>query len=157
MDYEPPLPDAYKKLLESSLSLETRTTTCEDYGKPLSMMKMSVCELPVIDLDRLNNTDHVKREECMKDIIEAAKHWGFFQVVNHGISQQFLQNLLLEQKKMFHRPFAQKSQETSRSFIYKWGNPFATNLSQLSWSEAFHILPNDEPAHMVEDHHKCLR
>ncbi|KAK4255663.1 hypothetical protein QN277_008636 [Acacia crassicarpa] len=155
MDYEPPLPEACKKLPESSLPLDTRTTMTME-GKPSSTVEISDCELPVIDLDRLNRTDHVEREECMKDIIEAAKQWGFFQVVSHGISQQLLQRLLLEQTKMFQRPFAQKSQETSRTCTYKWGNPFATNLKQLSWSEAFHILPH-EPANMVDDHHKCMR
>ncbi|XP_054811147.1 gibberellin 2-beta-dioxygenase 8-like [Prosopis cineraria] len=147
MDYEPLFLEACKKLLESSL--DTRTTD-------MIPVEISTCDLPVIDLGRLNSTDHVEREECKKEIIEAAKQWGFFQVVNHGISQQLLQRLLSEQMKVFHRPFAQKSQETSTSFNYKWGNPFATNPRQLSWSEAFHVLPHGPP-NMADHHHQCLR
>lgn len=150
MDYEPPLPEACKKILERSMKMN------EKLSLPLSKVEISPCDLPVIDLDRLNSGDQVEREECKKDIIEAAKQWGFFQVVNHGISQQLLQKLLSEEKKTFRRPFAQKSLETSGTFSYRWGNPFAINLKQLSWSEAFHIVPCD-PSNMMDDQHKSLR
>ncbi|KHN36725.1 Gibberellin 2-beta-dioxygenase 8 [Glycine soja] len=93
----------------------------------------------------------------MREISEAARTWGFFQVVNHGVSQELLQSLRHQQVEVFRTPFARKSQESffnlpARS--YRWGNPSATNLRQISWSEAFHMFLPDI-ARM--DQHQSLR
>ncbi|XP_054793981.1 gibberellin 2-beta-dioxygenase 8-like [Prosopis cineraria] len=161
MDYEPPLLEASQKLLRRSSDTRTMNSKSTTSSILSTAVESSTCELPVIDLGRLNsNTDHLEREECKKQIIEAAKQWGFFQLVNHGISQQFSQMLLSSEGliKAFHRPFADKSQQSSTTVHYKWGNPFATNLKQLLWSEAFHIFFPHGQANMDEDdHHTCLR
>ncbi|XP_028765424.1 gibberellin 2-beta-dioxygenase 8-like [Neltuma alba] len=155
MDYEPPLLEAYKTLLQSSS--HKRMKNVKSTSSILSKVLESSGEVPVIDLGRLNSTDHLEREDCMKEIIEAAKQWGFFQVVNHGISQHLLQQLLLEEIKVFHRPFADKSQQFSTTTHYKWGNPFASNPRQLLWSEAFHISVPLGQTNMGDDQPKCLR
>ncbi|KAF2314235.1 hypothetical protein GH714_024368 [Hevea brasiliensis] len=67
------------------------------------------CELPLIDMKCLT-LGQKEREKCIKKMAEAASEWGFFQVVNHGISQEL-----------------------------SLGNPDATCLRQFSWSEALHI------------------
>ncbi|MED6219834.1 hypothetical protein PIB30_039395 [Stylosanthes scabra] len=117
------------------------------------------CEqLPLIDLSRLNNNNNnLEREECMKEITEASRRWGFFQVVNHGVSQETLKTLQFEQKKVFLQPFSNKSKENFLNLplrCYRWGNPFATNMNQLSWSEAIHILLQDVTR--MDHHHKNL-
>jgi len=94
----------------------------------------------------------------MKEIAEAASKWGFFQVVNHGISQELLKSLEFEQKKLFYQPFLNKSEKFNFSSLsaktYRWGNPYATNLRQLSWSEAFHFYASDIS---WMDQHQSLR
>jgi len=102
------------------------------------------CDIPLIDLGRLS----LEREECMREIAEAAKEWGFFQVVNHGVPQELLKSMQIEQKEVFYQPFVNKSTQqaifsTLSAKAYRWGNPFATNLRQLSWSEAFHFYVTD--------------
>lgn len=99
----------------------------------------------MIDLEKLLNPH--ERDECMKEISEAASEWGFFQVINHGISKEVLENMISEQKKLFYQPFVNKSD--AKNFFnlspkaYRWGNPCATNLRQISWSEAFHFSLTD--------------
>ncbi|KAG4386061.1 hypothetical protein GLYMA_12G214000v4 [Glycine max] len=114
-------------------------------------------ELPLIDLGQLS-LGHVEREDCMREICEAARTWGFFQVVNHGVSQELLQSLRHEQVEVFRTPFARKSRESFLNLpaarSYRWGNPSATNLRQISWSEAFHMFLPDI-ARM--DQHQSLR
>ncbi|KAK2424007.1 gibberellin 2beta-dioxygenase [Trifolium repens] len=137
MDYEPPFLEKYKTLLQS-------TNILNDISNYRSSM-VDKCEIPQIDLSRLN-IGHLERKECMKEITEAAKKWGFFQVVNHGVSQEVIKSMQFEQMKVFRMPFGIKSQENflnlpSRS--YRWGNPSATNPKQLMWSEALHMFLPD--------------
>jgi len=140
MDYEPPFLETYKALVQNHV---------DDSKNDSSLVER--CELPVIDLGKFN----YERDECEKEIAEAANKWGFFQVVNHGISQELLKSLEFEQKKLFYQPFVNKSAKFNFSSLsaktYRWGNPFATNLRQLSWSEAFHFYLSD--ISWMDQHH----
>ncbi|KAG4930444.1 hypothetical protein JHK82_047516 [Glycine max] len=146
MDCEPPFLETYKTLVQKHVEDSKNIDSS-------SLLERSG-ELPLIDLGRLNG----ERDECVKEIAEAASKWGFFQVVNHGISQELLERLQFEQKKLFYQPFINKSAQVNLSSLsaksYRWGNPFATNLRQLSWSEAFHFSPTDISR---MDQHQCLR
>ncbi|KAE9586294.1 putative gibberellin 2-beta-dioxygenase [Lupinus albus] len=151
MDCEPPLLESYKTLLQSSLGVRVDTDDVRYDDK--SYMVVESYELPLIDL----NPSHLKREELVKEITEASRDWGFFQVVNHGIPEEVLQNLKFEQKKVFQRPFSNKSQENFLNLpvtCYRWGNPFAKNLRQTTWSEALHIFVHDIGK---VDHEESLR
>jgi len=149
MDFEPPFLKIYNTLLEKNLG--------DNSENDLYSMVEGSEELPLIDLEKLNLEDP-KREECMKEISEAASKWGFFQIINHGISNEILDNMISEQKKLFYQPFVNKSSaETVFNLspkTYRWGNPCATKLRQLSWSEAFHFSLTDIPN---MDQHITLR
>ncbi|XP_042486756.1 gibberellin 2-beta-dioxygenase 8 [Macadamia integrifolia] len=143
MDSEPPFQDAYKSLLEE-----------QDNSKAVKLIDEFVedCEVPVIDLSRLNGCNNeADKEECKKEIAKASKEWGFFQVVNHGIPQDVLQRMRREQVKLFRQPFQNKAagkgdhkvSDLSGNNSYRWGTPTATCLKQLSWTEAFHIPITD--------------
>lgn len=144
MDYEPPFLHTYKSLLQGT----------NDLISDLSNVEKS--EIPLIDLNRLK-LNQLERDECMKEIAEAARKWGFFQVVNHGVSQEVLKSMEFEQMEVFRIPFGIKSQENFLNLpsrTYRWGNASATNSKQLMWSEALHMFLPDI-AKM--DHHKNLR
>ncbi|KAJ7981610.1 Gibberellin 2-beta-dioxygenase 8 [Quillaja saponaria] len=146
MDYEPPFLEKYKTLLQNSFAESKNDYSCYSF------------ELPLIDLGKLNNLHHFERNECMEKIREAARKWGFFQVVNHGVSQQVLESLQYELIKVFHQPFEKKSEDIFLNLSdksYRWGNPMATSLRQLSWSEAFHIPLTDISS--MNSQHKTLR
>ncbi|XP_057457440.1 gibberellin 2-beta-dioxygenase 8-like [Lotus japonicus] len=146
MDYEPPFMETYKTLVQKHIG----------DSKNDSVSVVETCELPLIDLSRLA-LEHPERDECMREISEAASHWGFFQGVNHGISQELLESMQYEQRKVFYQPFVNKCSESVFGLsakTYRWGNPSATNLRQLSWSEAFHF-PLTDISRM--DQHMSLR
>ncbi|CAN8288330.1 unnamed protein product [Cochlearia groenlandica] len=96
-------------------------------------------KLPVIDLSHLTNGDEVKRKRCVKQMVKAAKEWGFFQIVNHGVPKQVFDMMFLEEKNLFDRSFSEKVRENN----YRWGNPNATSPAQYSLLEAFHITLGD--------------
>ncbi|KAL5548250.1 hypothetical protein UlMin_003481 [Ulmus minor] len=122
MDFDPPFQKTYKNLLEN--------LSHEDYSK-LCRVEEEM-ELPLIDLRLLNSTNLEIREKCIDEIVEAASQWGFFQVVNHGVSEEALKSIRYEQGKLFHQPFEKKM-----------GNLMAFCLRQLSWSDAFHLSMAD--------------
>ena len=138
MDFDPPLHETYKTLS----SLGTAVGTKDD-----PFVIVEECELPLIDLRHLISPDHpTERDKCVREIVHAATNWGFFQVINHGISDEVLKNMNYEETKVFHQPFNKKVQKNLLGLSpnsYRWGNPKATTLNQLSWSEAFHISMAD--------------
>ncbi|KAK9031366.1 hypothetical protein V6N11_032749 [Hibiscus sabdariffa] len=141
MDSDPPFRETYKTLFaddESSptkISLNDRDTMVEEG------------ELPLVDLSRLELDDEAGKERCKEEIARAANEWGFFQVINHGISRDILDKMREEQVEVFKKPFYNKCREDKfmnfSAGSYRWGTPTATSLRQLSWSEAFHIPMTD--------------
>ncbi|TXG67389.1 hypothetical protein EZV62_008664 [Acer yangbiense] len=60
--------------------------------------------------------------------------------------RKVLDSMRYEEMKMFNQPFRKKSKENFMNLSaesYRWGNPIATCLRQLSWSKAFHISLTD--------------
>ncbi|XP_039119805.1 gibberellin 2-beta-dioxygenase 8 isoform X1 [Dioscorea cayenensis subsp. rotundata] len=123
MDPNPPFMSTYKQLLKAQPSCNHDLASVEE------------CELPLIDLSLLY-TENASR--CKREIAAASQNWGFFQVVNHGISSELLHRIRSEQVKLFRQPFENKCKDFSAD-AYRWGTPTATSLHQLSWSEAYHI------------------
>lgn len=131
---DPPFEMTYKKLLDSVM---------DSVQKNLSVVEE--CELPLIDLKQLG-LGEVERQACKKLIVEASQEWGFFQVINHGVSPEVVGSLREEQMKLFKKPFEEKKAYKDLNFSagsYRWGTPSPTSLHQLSWSEAFHVQLSD--------------
>jgi len=139
---DPPFHEAYKILFD-----KTRNSIQENNAFDNDFLVAEECELPVIDLSRLEESDETVREECKSHIARASQEWGFFQVVNHGISSDIFSRLRCEQEKVFRQPFEKKTKEDKflnfSAGSYRWGAPTATCIRQLSWSEAFHIPLTD--------------
>lgn len=136
--HDPPFKEQYKSLLNKAPHTGPR------YAYDCDLFIVQECELPLIDLDQLNS-DELAREKCKRDLARASQEWGFFQVLNHGISREILDKMRSEQIKVFKKPFHEKMNENGCGLLagsYRWGTPSATCLKQLSWSEAFHVPLN---------------
>ncbi|PRQ41379.1 putative gibberellin 2-beta-dioxygenase [Rosa chinensis] len=97
------------------------------------------CQLPLIDLEGLKSHDVSYRLACASAICRASSEWGFFQVVNHGISSELIKKMRREQVKLFSAPFEKKQTSGLLNNSYRYGTPTAAHPTQFSWSEAFHI------------------
>ncbi|KAF3322281.1 gibberellin 2-beta-dioxygenase 8-like protein [Carex littledalei] len=128
---EPPLVTSYQALLQNN----------DLHSSSLKNENLSVQEidLPLIDLCNLQSENRENSRLCAKEIVGAASDWGFFQVLNHGISLELLEKIKREQVKLFRLPFEKKVSSGVLNDSYRWGNPTATSASQFSWSEAFHV------------------
>ncbi|XWS64071.1 hypothetical protein CRYUN_Cryun06bG0155700 [Craigia yunnanensis] len=126
---DPPLLNHYGALL-------CHSTQCDE---PQSRLITEECQLPLIDLSGLSSRDEMVRQACAVAICKASSEWGFFQVVNHGISPQLVGKMRSEQVKLFQTPFERKATCGLLNNSYRWGSPRATCPKQVSWSEAFHV------------------
>ncbi|PIA64099.1 hypothetical protein AQUCO_00201413v1 [Aquilegia coerulea] len=122
-------------LLSQFRALPLRQIQCNDQRCQV----IEECELPLIDLSHLVSQDQKERVACVAAIASASSEWGFFQVVNHGISPSLVGEMRREQMKVFEIPFEKKASSGLFNDSYRWGNPTATSPEQFSWSEAFHI------------------
>ncbi|KAK1273635.1 Gibberellin 2-beta-dioxygenase 8 [Acorus gramineus] len=116
--------------------------TSKSFSNRCSLRATGECDLPIIDLSALRSSIEGERKACVKAIAEASSEWGFFQVLNHGVSQQLLMEMRREQVKVFNTPFEKKASCGILNDSYRWGTPSATSLEQFSWSEAFHVPLN---------------
>jgi gibberellin 2-oxidase len=136
IDSSPPLLHHYGEL--TRLPPQIPALECNDLPSGAVVMK-EYCQLPLIDLSCLNSTIERERLACAEAICRASSEWGFFQVVNHGISPELVRNMRREQVELFQTPFDKKATCGVLNNSYRWGTPTATCPRQFSWSEAFHI------------------
>lgn len=134
VDYNPPLLRQYATLLHHPSSNPALNS-----NECCTRVVMEECQLPLIDLNGLKSHDEKERVRCAMAIFKASSEWGFFQVVNHGISPELVKKMRSEQLKLFQTPFELKATCRLLNDSYRWGTPTATQTNQLSWSEAFHI------------------
>lgn len=138
-DSEPPLTETFMSLLQNSMA-----NPMED-SSVIDGIVSPERDLPLIDISRLWSEG--EREGCVKEMAMAAKEWGFFQIINHGIANEVFENLKREQERVFRQPFRKKVEGGQllnlRGGSYRWGNQRATCLRQLSWSEAIHVAVSD--------------
>ena len=74
--------------------------------------------VPVIDLSPLRNSDEKMSSQVNTDLIieqvgRACEEWGFFQVINHGVSISLLDELEAVTKEFFNLPREEKLKVTT--------------------------------------------
>ncbi|PHU21697.1 1-aminocyclopropane-1-carboxylate oxidase -like protein [Capsicum chinense] len=73
---------------------------------------------PVIDLEGINE-DPIKHKEIMDKVRDASETWGFFQVVNHGIPESVLKEMLQGTREFFDQDIEVKKQYYTRDLTKK--------------------------------------
>ncbi|XP_072957730.1 gibberellin 2-beta-dioxygenase 6-like [Typha angustifolia] len=129
---DPPLAESYRALLHDLKSTMK-------YTHEANHEVVVECELPQIDLSNLKSANRGERQKCVVAIAKASSEWGFFQVLNHGISHELLDDMRREQMALFRLPFQKKVSSRLLNDSYRWGTPTAPSVKQFSWSEAFHV------------------
>ncbi|KAL6652364.1 hypothetical protein ACP70R_011289 [Stipagrostis hirtigluma subsp. patula] len=135
---EPPLADSYLALLRRDGGGIAPSPGPEGLAAAAVLEER---ELPMIDVKCLTSSGGrgAEREACADAMARAAEEWGFFQVINHGVSRGLLEEMRREQARLFRLPFETKAKGGLLNGSYRWGTPTATSLRHLSWSEAFHV------------------
>ncbi|XP_010253753.1 PREDICTED: protein SRG1-like [Nelumbo nucifera] len=99
--------------------------------------------IPLIDLGSLlNNLDD---KTTLKQVSEACREWGFFQIVNHGVSPKLMHRTREVWRQFFHLPLEQKQVYANSPKTYEgYGSRLGVEKGAiLDWGDYYflHYLP----------------
>lgn len=123
--------------------------------------KLPLPSVPIIDLHNLIYGDSLYDIELEK-LHKACQQWGFFQVVNHGVSATLLEDLKREIVTFFKLPLEEKEKLWQQPNNHEgFGQLFVVSEDQkLDWSDMFYIttLPTSlRKAHLFDNLPPILR
>ncbi|KAF3442321.1 hypothetical protein FNV43_RR16237 [Rhamnella rubrinervis] len=96
-------------------------------------------QIPVIDFQKLLADESNGSDSELEKFHLACKDWGFFQLVNHGVSSSFLEKAKTEFQNIFKLPFEEKKKlwQTPEE-LEGFGQIFVVSEEQkLDWSDLF--------------------
>ncbi|XP_004500496.1 jasmonate-induced oxygenase 2-like [Cicer arietinum] len=97
--------------------------------------------IPIIDLGGLNGDDLDVRGSILKKISEACREWGFFQIVNHGVSHDLMDKARETWREFFHLPMEVKQQYANSPKTYEgYGSRLGIEKGAiLDWSDYYFL------------------
>lgn len=111
---------------------------------------------PVINLEKLNGEERAATMEIIKD---ACENWGFFELVNHGISHELMDTVERLTKDHYKKCMEQRFKEMVES---KGLEAVQSEIDDLDWESTFFLrhLPVSnisEIPHLHDDHRKVMK
>ncbi|KAB1223612.1 Protein SRG1 [Morella rubra] len=122
-----------------------------DQDPPLILSKASSPKVPVIDMQRFLSMDSMDSE--LEKLHHASKEWGFFLLINHGVSSSLLANVKSGIKEFFDLPMEEKKKfwQEGRVDIEGFGQLFVLSEEQkLDWADVFAMTTL--PIHLRKPH-----
>ncbi|GMN43406.1 hypothetical protein TIFTF001_012607 [Ficus carica] len=97
--------------------------------------------IPIVDLDRLATGSSVDHDSELQRLHSACSEWGFFQIINHGISTSLLEKFRTEIVNLFKLPFEEKKKLWQKPDNHEgFGQLFVVSEDQkLDWSDMFYV------------------
>ncbi|KAM6557444.1 hypothetical protein CsatB_004463 [Cannabis sativa] len=95
-------------------------------------------ELPVIDMTKL--LDHCHHE--LEKLHLACKDWGFFQLINHGVSEEVIEKIKIDIEEFFKMPLEKKQSYAQQpNSIEGYGQAFIHSEDQkLDWGDMLFLI-----------------
>ncbi|GLU15607.1 hypothetical protein SLE2022_320820 [Rubroshorea leprosula] len=111
---------------------------------------------PVIDLSKLNGEE---RSATMEKIKDACENWGFFELLNHGLSHELLDTVERVNKEHYRRCMEQRFKEMVKS---KGLEAAQSEIGDLDWESTFYVkhLPESnisEIPDLQEEYRKVMK
>ncbi|KAK1381953.1 Senescence-related protein 1 [Heracleum sosnowskyi] len=112
---------------------------------PVILSSTNLLEVPVIDMEILLDGDLMQAE--LNKLHLACKEWGFFQLINHGVSDSLLEKVKTGVEEFFKLPLEEKRKFGQlEGDIEGYGQAFVvSNEQKLDWADLFYMitLPTD--------------
>ncbi|KAJ7964796.1 1-aminocyclopropane-1-carboxylate oxidase [Quillaja saponaria] len=111
---------------------------------------------PVINFEKLNGEE---RKATMNRIKDACENWGFFELVNHGISHEFLDTLERLTKEHYRKCMEQRFKELVAT---KALERVQTEVNDMDWESTFYLrhLPESnisEIPDLTDEYRKVMK
>ncbi|KDP32875.1 hypothetical protein JCGZ_12167 [Jatropha curcas] len=118
-----------------------------DIGSPI----ISSIQVPVIDMSKLFSQEFMDIE--LDKFHHACKDWGFFQLINHGVSSSLVEKLKVEIQEFFNLPMDEKKKYWQvPGEMEGFGQAFVVSEEQkLDWGDIFYMVtlpPNMRKPHL---------
>ncbi|XP_062161277.1 oxoglutarate-dependent flavonoid 7-O-demethylase 1-like [Alnus glutinosa] len=111
-----------------------------DQDPPIISTTSSLPQLPVIDLQSLLPNEFMDSE--LEKLHHTCKEWGFFQLINHGVSTSLLENLKSGVQEFFNLPMEEKKKFWQHAGdLEGFGQAFVVSEEQkLDWADIFYMI-----------------
>ncbi|XP_015886184.3 2-oxoglutarate-dependent dioxygenase 19 [Ziziphus jujuba] len=111
--------------------------------------------MPTIDFSLIMSTSPDQRSKILHDLRKACEEWGFFMVINHGVPESLMKNMIEVCQGFFNLPEEEKKVYQTRNLLdpIKCGTSFNVEIDKvLLWRDflkvishpQFHSLPKPE-------------
>ncbi|PHT90137.1 Thebaine 6-O-demethylase [Capsicum annuum] len=109
-------------------------------------------QVPVIDMKELLEIGDGQDDAELERLHLACKEWGFFQVVNHGVSSSLIEKVKSEIKAFFDLPMEEKKKfEQQEGDLEGYGQAFVVSEEQkLDWADMLYMITL--PTHLRKPH-----
>ncbi|KAK8965250.1 1-aminocyclopropane-1-carboxylate oxidase 2 [Platanthera guangdongensis] len=113
---------------------------------------MEGSSFPVINMEMLDGSE---RPEAMNVLRDACENWGFFELLNHGISHELMDRVERANKEHYRRFREQQFMEFAAKTLDGGGE----NVEGLDWESTFFLrhLPVSNIAEVPELDHECRK
>ncbi|KAF5477717.1 hypothetical protein F2P56_004334 [Juglans regia] len=103
--------------------------------------------IPVIDLGKLIDPQFTSPENELEKLHLACRDWGFFQVINHGVPEELIEQMKIDTEDFFKLPLEEKKAYAQLpNNIEGYGQAFVVSEDQkLDWGDMLFILPQPIP------------
>ncbi|KAF2322115.1 hypothetical protein GH714_006849 [Hevea brasiliensis] len=100
-------------------------------------------QIPVIDMSKLVRNQSGHGDE-LGELHRACENWGFFQLINHGVPAEVIENMKMEMKEFFKLPLEEKmSCAQLPNDIQGYGQAFVVSEEQkLDWGDMLSFFPS---------------
>ncbi|XP_019150827.1 PREDICTED: flavonol synthase/flavanone 3-hydroxylase-like [Ipomoea nil] len=142
-----------------SLSDSGLGTIPDRYVKPptdrpsLTAAAAADVNIPLIDFQQFLDGDGDVNPAVLEQVSEACRSWGFFQVVNHGVRPELMDQAREVWREFFHQPMDVKTAYANSPTTYEgYGSRLGVEKGAiLDWSDYYflHYLPSS-----LKDHNK---
>ncbi|CAN6829375.1 unnamed protein product [Brassica oleracea] len=97
--------------------------------------------IPIIDLGAIYTNDITLQAKTLDEISKACREWGFFQVVNHGMSPQLMERAKEIWREFFHLPMELKNMHANSPKTYEgYGSRLGVEKGAiLDWSDYYYL------------------
>ncbi|KAF5742137.1 1-aminocyclopropane-1-carboxylate oxidase [Tripterygium wilfordii] len=111
---------------------------------------------PIVDLSKINGEERAATMDLIKDSCE---NWGFFELVNHGISHEFMDKVERLTKEHYKKCMEQRFKEMVES---KGLEAVQSEISDLDWESTFYLrhLPDsniNEIPDLEDDYRNAMK
>ncbi|XP_077227285.1 oxoglutarate-dependent flavonoid 7-O-demethylase 1-like [Tasmannia lanceolata] len=134
-----PVPSVQELVREPIVTVPCRYIRLDQHPPAISATA-NLPSLPNIDMQRLFQGESLPSE--LEKLHSACKHWGFFQLVNHGVSYSLIEKTKYEIQNFFKLPLVEKKRFSQQPDDQQgYGQAFVVSEEQkLDWADLFYLV-----------------